>query len=80
MSRTRQQYQKHFIEVTSIALRDGGFTTHFEIEHHAGTHIDVTHFESGQRFATDDESISAGIALAQHKVDIGYDIGTPVNQ
>jgi len=35
--------------------------------------INPEHFESGQRFATDDEFISAGIALAQHQVDIGYD-------
>jgi hypothetical protein len=78
MSRIRQDYKKHIIEVTSTPLRDGGFTVLFEIEQHAGTHVDVTHFESGQRFATDEEALEAGIKLGQNKVDVGYEVGTPV--
>jgi hypothetical protein len=78
MSRTRRQYQKHVIEATAIPLGDGGFTVHFDIERHAGTHLDVTHFESGQRFTTDEEAIAAGIKLGQRSVDVGYELGTPV--
>jgi len=72
MSRTRQEYRARTIEVTTSALRDGGFTAHFDLEKHSGTHIDVTHFESGQIFKTDEEALAAGLELAKRKVEEGY--------
>jgi len=40
------------IEVTSLPLRDRGFTVHFDIESYASEGMDVTYFETGQRFQT----------------------------
>ena len=40
--------------------------------------MDVTQFESGQRFATDEEALAAGIGLGKRKVDEGYEVGTPI--
>jgi hypothetical protein len=79
MSRKRQEYKQHVIEATSLPLRDEGFTVHLDIERHTGRDLEVTHFESGQRFATDEEAIAAGIRLGEHKVDTGYETGTPVS-
>jgi hypothetical protein len=78
MSRVRQDYKGRIVEVTSIPLRDGGFTAHFDLERHAGNHIDVTHFESGQRLNTDEEALATGIRLGQHQIDVGYEVDTPV--
>jgi hypothetical protein len=72
VSRIRQDYKREIIEVTSLPLRDGGYTVHFFLERH-GHDILVTHFESGQRFDTDDEALAAGVKLAQHQIDIGYE-------
>jgi hypothetical protein len=33
----------------------------------------VTHFESGERFETDEEALQAGIKLGQQKIDVGYE-------
>jgi hypothetical protein len=79
VSRIRQGYKRHTIEVTSAPLRDGGFTVHFDIERDGGSHLDVTHFESGQRFKTDEDAVAAGLELGRHKVDAGYEVGTVVN-
>ena len=78
MSRQRHDYHKHVVKATSLPLRDGGFTVHVDLERHAGSHSDVTHFESGQRFTTDEEASAAGINLGKHKVDEGYESGNPV--
>lgn len=77
MSRIRQDYKREVIEVTSLPLRDGGYTVHFFLERH-GHDILITHFESGQRFDTDEEAIAAGVELAQHQIDIGYEPKTPI--
>jgi hypothetical protein len=77
VSRIRQEYKDHIIEVTSLPLRDGGYTVHFFLERH-GHDILVTHFESGQRFDTDDDALAAGIKLGQQQVEIGYEPKTPV--
>ena len=63
MSRIRQDYKREVIEVTSLPLRDGGYTVHFFLERH-GHDILITHFESDQRFDTDEEAIAAGVKLA----------------
>ncbi|MHB8218164.1 MAG: hypothetical protein ACYDDS_18985 [Candidatus Sulfotelmatobacter sp.] len=79
MSRKRLSYNKHVVEATSLSLRDGGFTVHFFIEDHTSkAHVDVTEFQSGQRFATDEEALTAGIELGKRKVDEGYEVGTLV--
>jgi hypothetical protein len=78
MSRKRQDYKKHVVEVTSLPLRNGGFTFHIDFERPANSYVDVTHFESRERFTTDEEALAAGIKLGQHKVDVGYEVGTPV--
>jgi len=78
VSKIRQNYKDHHvIEVSSIPLRDGGFTMHFFLEHH-GRDILVTQFESGQRFATDEEALQAGIQFGRQKVDMGYEPKEPV--
>ncbi|MGA2337440.1 MAG: hypothetical protein ABSG08_18875 [Terriglobales bacterium] len=77
MSRIRQGYKREIIEVTSLPLRDGGYTVHFFLERH-GHDILVTQFESGQRFDTDEEALAAGVKLGQHQIDIGYEPKGPV--
>jgi hypothetical protein len=77
MSRARQDYKGEVIEVTSLPLFDGGFTIHFFLERH-GHDIVVTHFESGQRFDTEEEALAAGIKLGLHQIDIGYEPKAPV--
>ena len=77
MSRIRQDYKREIIEVTSLPLRDGGYTVHFFLERH-GHDILVTHFESSQRFDTDEEALAAGVKLAQHQIDNGYELKTPI--
>ncbi len=77
MSRKRQKYNRHVVEATSIPLRDGGFTVHVDLERPT-EHVDVTHFESGQRFATDEEALETGMKLGRQRVDGGYSTGTPV--
>jgi len=72
MSRTRTEYNGHVIHVTSFPLADSNFTVHFDIEAHRGGHIDVTHFESGQSFASDANAIAAGLLLGQQKIDSDY--------
>jgi hypothetical protein len=61
--------KQEVIEVISYPLRDGGYTVHFFLERH-GRDILVTHFESEQRFDTDEEALSAGVNLGQHQIDI----------
>jgi hypothetical protein len=79
MSRQRLNYNKRVVEVTSFPLRDGGFTVHFFIEDHTDNeHVDATLFESGQRFATDEQALVTGMELGKRKIDEGYDVGTPV--
>jgi hypothetical protein len=81
MSRRRQEYKRHVVEVTTLQINDkeGGYTVHFDIEDHTDKkRVDVTHFETGQRFKTDEEALTAGIELGQRKVDIGYEVRTPV--
>jgi hypothetical protein len=77
MSRVRQDYKGEVIEVTSLPLRDGGFTIYFDLERH-GRDILVTHFESGERFDTDKEALAAGVKLGQQQIDISYEPKTPV--
>lgn len=77
MSKIRQKYKDHVIEVSSLPLRDGGYTTHFFLEKH-GRDILVTQFESGQRFETDEEALQAGIKLGQFKIDMGYEPKEPI--
>ena len=72
MSRTRNEYNGHVIHVTSFPLADGNFTVHFDIEAHRSGHIDVTHFESGQSFASDAKAIEAGLQMGQQKIDSDY--------
>jgi hypothetical protein len=64
--------KQEVIEVISYPLRDGGYTVHFFLERY-GRDILVTHFESEQRFDTDEEALSAGVKLVQRQIDIGYD-------
>lgn len=81
MSRRRQNYKQHVVEVTTYQINDeeGGYTHHFDIEDHTnGKHVDITHFESGQRFKTDEEALEAGMTLGRQKVEAGYEKGTPV--
>ena len=77
MSKIRQNYRDHVIEVASFPLRDGGYTMHFVLERH-GHDILVTHFESGQRFETNEEALQAGLKLGQQKIETGYEPKTPV--
>jgi len=77
MSKIRQNYKDHVIEVSSLPLRDGGYTMHFFLELH-GHEIRVTQFESGQRFETDEEALRAGIELGKQKIEAGYEPKTPV--
>lgn len=77
MSKIRQNYKDHVIEVASFPLRDGGYTMHFFLEQH-GHDILVTQFESGQRSETDEEALQAGIRLGQQKIEAGYEPKTPV--
>jgi hypothetical protein len=72
MSRTNSQYKGHVIHVISFPLADANFTVHFDIEAHRGGHIDVTHFESGQSFASDAKAIEAGLQMGQQKIDSDY--------
>jgi hypothetical protein len=73
MSRQRQDYHKHVIQVTSLPLRDGGFTVHVDLECHTYSYSDTTHCESGQRFRTDEEALAAGLGLGKQKIDEGYE-------
>jgi hypothetical protein len=77
LSKIRQDYKREVIEVTSLPLRDGGYTVHFFLERH-GHDVIVTHFESGQRFDTDEEALAFGVKLAQHQIDIAYEPKTPI--
>jgi hypothetical protein len=77
VSRIRQDHKREVIEVTSLPLRDGGYTVQFFLERH-GHDILITHFESGQRFDTDEEAMAAAVKLAQHQIDIGYEPKTPI--
>ena len=70
MSRTRSLCRGQVIEVTSYPLRGSGFTVHFDLEHHFDSHVDVEHFETGQRFNSDDEAQRAGLLLGRHQVDL----------
>jgi hypothetical protein len=72
MSRTRNEYSGHVIHVTSFPLADAKFTVHFDIEEHRGRRIGVTHFESGESFASDAEAIEAGLRMGQEKIDSDY--------
>jgi hypothetical protein len=73
MSRRSENYKKHVVVATSIPVRGGGFTVHVDIEDHANkTHVDNTHFESGQRFTTDEEALKAGLQIGYRKIDAGY--------
>jgi hypothetical protein len=78
MSRKGLNYNKHVVDVISLPLRDGGLTVHVNLERHAPSHSDVTHFETGQRFATGDEALTTGIELGKRKVNEGCEGGTPV--
>jgi hypothetical protein len=69
MSRTKNQYNGRVIHVTSFPLADNRFTVHFDIEKQRDGRIEVTHFESGQSFASDAEAIEAGLKMAQQKID-----------
>jgi hypothetical protein len=68
-SKVRQDYKGQVIEVSSLPLRDGGYTIHFFLERH-DKDIEVTHFESGLRFDTrkpwmpESKSASTGLTLA----------------
>jgi hypothetical protein len=75
--RIRQDYKREIIEVTSLPLRDGGYTVHFFLERH-GHDILVSHFELGQRFNTDEEALAAGVKLGQQQIDLGYEPKAPV--
>lgn len=77
MSKIRQNYKDHVIEVASLPLRDGGYTMHFFLECH-GHDILITQFESGQRFETDEEALRAGIELGKQKIEVGYEPKPPV--
>ncbi len=72
MSKARNQYSGHAIHVTSFPLVDNRFTVHFDIEEQRDGRIEVTHFESGQSFASDAEAIQAGLKLARQKIDSDY--------
>jgi hypothetical protein len=72
MSRASRQYDGHVIHVISFPLADSKFTVQFDIEAHRGGHIDVTHFESGQSFASDAKAIEAGLQMGQQKIDSDY--------
>ena len=76
MSRTRNEYNGHVIHVISFPLADANFTVHFDIEAHRGGHIDVTHFESGQSFASDAKAMEAGLQMGQQKIDSDYGLKT----
>ena len=78
MSRKRQNYKHEVVEATSIPLRDGGFTVNFNLEQSTGSYRDVTYFESGQHFETEEAALEAGIKLGQHKIDAGYTTDAPV--
>ena len=77
MSKIRQNYKDHVIEVSSLPLRDGGYTMYFFLERH-GHDILTTQFESGQGFETDEQGLQAGIKLGQQKIDEGYEPKTPI--
>ena len=77
MSKIRQNYKDHVIEVSSLPLRDGGYTMHLFLERHEHD-ILITQFESGQRFNTDEEALLAGIELGKQKIEAGYEPKTPV--
>jgi len=72
MSRTKNQYIGRVIHVTSFPLADNRFTVHFDIEEQRDGRIEVTHFESGQWFASDAEAIEAGLKMGQQKIDSYY--------
>ncbi len=71
MSRTKNQYIGRVIHVTSFPLADNRFTVHFDIEKQRDGRIEVTHFESGQSFASDAEAkaIEAGLKMGQQKIE-----------
>src|SRR6266404_4528806 len=68
MSRTKNQYNGRVIHVTSFPLADNRFTVHFDIEKQRDGRIEVTHFESGQSFASDAEAIEAGLKMGRQKL------------
>jgi len=61
-----------------LPLHDSGFTVHIDIESYTDGAIEITHFETGQRFQSQDEAIDAGMKLGQRQIDVGYEIGDPV--
>jgi hypothetical protein len=72
MSRTKNEYSGHVIHVTSFPLADAKFTVHFDIEEHRDRRIEVTHFESGQWFASQTEALEAGLRMGREKIDSDY--------
>jgi hypothetical protein len=71
--KTREHYHGFVIDVTVYDLRDGGFTSHFNIEKHDASGATVTHFETGQRFETHQAALEAGLQLGRNKVDARFD-------
>jgi hypothetical protein len=55
--RVRKGYKGHFVDVQVIPLRDAGYTAHFYVEDHRGFEVVDTYFQTGQRFATEDEAL-----------------------
>jgi hypothetical protein len=71
--RVRKGYRGRILDVQVIPLRDEGYTAHFSIEDHRGFEVVDTYFETGQRFATEDEALQAALWWGANKIETGYD-------
>jgi hypothetical protein len=69
--KTRKNYKKHVIEITTFELRDGGYTAHFSIEEHDGEGVTDAYFTTGKRYETKKAAIDATLETAKRKIDNG---------
>jgi hypothetical protein len=64
-----ESYNGYVIKAVAIPLRDGAFTAHGSIIKHRGFATDDTPFQTGERHATEDAALRAGVGWARKKID-----------
>lgn len=71
MSRLQKSYKTFVVQATAIPLREpeDSFTVHVDIRKDNGSHSDMTHFESGQVFPSENAALAAGFKIGKQKID-----------
>jgi hypothetical protein len=67
--RASESYNGYVIKVIAMPLRDGVFTAYGSILKRRGLSTDDTPFQTGERHATKDAALRAGIGWAKKKID-----------